>query len=1575
MNEWKNAVISKLIAKTKDKQLKDFIAKLYYDLPEYELETVNIEHLLKATLSTYKTFKTYKNNEPKVNIFIDNKESDIAVVEVLCSDMPFLLDSLTNELKQLHCEIHLIVHSSLIVKRDKNGHFQNFHLEGNKEMLMQFHISNLYDEAWYDKLKTRISDILTAISFAVQDWRSMIGRMEKDIESIKAEPSLKHYKLRDESAAFLEWLVNNHMVFLGAIEYKAAGKKLLPVDTSRLGVARSNLHNIGQLPFDDYYHQMEPLLIRKWDERSVVHRTSHMDWIIIKKFDAKGKCIGASMFFGLFTSTVYYQSVRNIPLMRKKIESIIQRYGYPETSHNCKELITALESFPRGELLKMSIDELYETSTAIVSLSLIPRVKVFFRKDQAGNFVSCIVFIPEKRFSAETKDVVEGIICKYLHGSVSKRYVQVSDSGLVRMQLLLITESKNIKDFDTTLLEHNIIKAISVWSDELFTALHNKLLKKEALVMYTKYKDAFDVKYKSIFPGAKAVHDIKLIEEALELNKVRFDIYISKAATDGEELTQLKIYSPHRELALSSTLPVVENMGLFAQDVFTYKVQINNGMHHEVYIHHFRLQTPMKAASGSEDMRQNMQTAFERVWAQDMEDDKYNSLIIAANISWREVILIRAIAKYLKQTDFPYSFEFTLETLLQHAGIVKKFVDYFTLKFAVNRKPDLKAVELLAGHLKTYIRSVKTVAEDRILNGFLNVLKAMKRTNFYQNNDKGEYKNYLSFKLASKEIPDLPKPKPYAEIFVYSSHFEAIHLRGGKVARGGLRWSDRKEDFRTEVLGLMKAQMTKNSVIVPVGSKGGFVLKKVSPNDGREEYMKEGIECYKTFLSGLLDITDNIVHNKVSPPKQVVRYDENDPYLVVAADKGTATFSDFANAVSAQYKFWLDDAFASGGSAGYDHKKMGITAKGGWISVKRHFEEMGVDIETQPFTCIGIGDMAGDVFGNGMILSDKIKLIAAFNHMHIFIDPNPDTQISYKERLRLFNKPRSQWSDYNTKLISKGGGIFDRKAKTIQISPEAKVALGIEENEMSPDQFIRQILLAPVDLLWNGGIGTYVKSALESNDKIGDKANDALRVDGKELRCKIIGEGGNLGMTQLGRIEYARKGGRLNTDFIDNSAGVDCSDHEVNLKIATADMLIEGKLKRKNRDALLTHMTDEVSKLVLMDNYKQTQILTLETQGRHNHTNSHAWLIKYLEAKGDLDRKIEYLPAQEDLIKIMAEQKRLTRPEVAVLLAYAKNSAFNMLMKHDLTKDELLNKFLFSYFPIEFQKKYPNLIATHKLKNEILGTVLVNDFINKLGCSYFHQLIEDLGVNPDDIIKAYVIVKEVYNIDEYWRKVEALSPQVPLAFKLDLFNEIQQLLERNILWLLNQVEMKNIDNLSSVLSTGFLALKKKIKEIATHAMWEESKQNLAMYATSKDAYNCAQEIFALKMLAPAFDIVLIAKESKAEVVSVAKVFFQIGEKLSLIWLFSQAKGFVARQHFQTVALRSLISEMFDIHRQITINEIALKKHKKSVLEKCQGDKMIQYNNFIQDLKTGDTTDAFISKMTIAVKKVAAFLNC
>lgn len=1574
-------IIAKVTKFTKNKDLTKFIDELYSSVSYEDLKDFDPKYLFDCASSTFELFKSKKATESRIEHFVDSLNDEYAVLQIANIDVPFLIDSISNELKLRQIDINLITHAMFHVNRDKAGKLVDLGSNGHKEYVIQIHIPNRFHEEYLDNIVLKIKEILECVNYCVEDWLSMRTGMEKDALLFPKVTEKEKSNVKAESIDFLEWLIGNNFVFLGAISCSFNGTKITVNPTSKLGLLRANLYDIKSLPYEEELKSEDFVVIRKWDARSVVHRTANMDVIIVKKYDNKNRCIGADLYFGLFTSTVYYQSVRNIPLIRQKINQVIENYGYPETSHNCKELITALESFPRGEILQMNVGELFDTAINIVSLMLIPRVKLLIRKYPVGKFASCIIFIPEKKFSTESRIMIESILCERLQAVITKRYVQISEGALTRLQFVVkFLEEVKLDKETVDEIEKEIIKEVSNWSDELYDALNKHYSKKTAAMYHNRYSDAFDVKYKSVFSGAKAIHDIRFIDAAIALGEVGFDLY-ARSLEDKSHLVHLKIYSPHKEQTLSSTLPLIEHLGLEALDVEIYKATVNgDGKNHVVYLSHFRLVPKNKNVVISDEVCDKAKDALYKIWTKAIDDDGFNALIITAGLDYRQANLIRAYVKYLRQTKYPLSMDYTVQVLLDYPEITKRLVELFDVKFNPNLSArDHKRADGLESDIREALGSIKGINEDRAIRSLFGLLLATLRTNYYQiDRATGQPKDNISLKLKSSEIADLPSPKPFAEIFVYSPRVEGIHLRGGKIARGGLRWSDRPEDFRTEVLGLMKAQMTKNSVIVPVGSKGGFVLKRVQLSDGRDEYLAEGIACYKIFLSGLLDLTDNIVLGKVVEPENVVRLDGDDPYLVVAADKGTATFSDYANEVSRQYKFWLDDAFASGGSVGYDHKKMGITAKGAWISVVRHFEDMGVDIGSHEFTCVGIGDMSGDVFGNGMLLSNKIKLVAAFNHAHIFLDPAPNAETSFMERKRLFDKPRSGWSDYDATIISQGGGIFDRKQKSIPISQEVKTVLGIAADHLGPDELIRAILKAEVDLLWNGGIGTYVKAKTEANERIGDKTNDALRIDGGELRAKVVGEGGNLGFTQLGRIEYAVAGGRLNTDFIDNSAGVDCSDHEVNIKIAFAEPILTGKIKVAERNKFLETMTDEVAGLVLTDNYKQTQILTLEQQSNFKKLNSHAWLIKYLENEGILDRDIEFLPPEEDLQKLIKENSSLTRPEISVLLAYAKNSALKLVSDAELYNDKYLNKYLFNYFPSKLVDKYQKYLEKHILRDEIIATVLVNDFINMLGCTFFHQLLDESGARAEDIIKAFVVVREVFEIDAIWNKVEQLDPSVPVDLKITLFNRIQSMLGRNITWLINvHASIKDVSKTIDFYKAGVAVLRKSLDKLSTELMKEEIKNDLKHFEVSPKAYDVATMISILGEFNTAFDIIYVANEAKSKVEKTAKIYYSYGDSFHIRWLVLQARSFVPKQHLQIVALRTLVAEINLLHMRIVDQELK----DGGLLERCsistdmRYSKFIRFNDYIKEFMSSDPSEVLVSKLTIATKYLKELVAC
>ncbi|KIE05971.1 NAD-glutamate dehydrogenase [Candidatus Jidaibacter acanthamoeba] len=1575
-------IIEQLTLKTNDKNLKQFIKILYSSLPYDELSLFETDYLFKAAASTFRLMQSKKDEETKLHIYKPNKDKEQIILEVINKDIPFLVDSISNQLKIEDFDIHLITHQAVMIAREEDGHFISFSESktSSKESIIQFHISKWCGDEYLASFYHIIEQVLECVNLAVNDWQPMRKKMEDAKKLIENYKLSKDPELKEENIKFLNWLINGNFVFVGCYESKIINSSVIPEKDSVMGGLKNKAYYLEESHFDGQYESEDVLFITKWDGRSLVHRTSHMDHVIIKEFNDKGKCIRTLDFLGFFTSSVYYQSVKTIPLIRKKVFNVIEKYGYPEYSHNCKELVTALENFPRGELIQMHEDELLETAKGIVSLALMPKVKLFVRQDTSKKFITCLIFIPKSRFSTEVRETIESMLCNVFNGVISSQHVNISESQLANLQITLKTEPNNIPRYDVTEIEESIVKAISVWGDYLLHALGQKYSRKDAKAKYLIYKDAFDIKYTSSFTAKEAVNDIEIIEASLQDNTVKFNLYEHEES--DKRVLQLKIFSPDERLALSSTLPILEHIGFFASDVLTFKVSLKDlGAVREFYIHHFRLQFKLSEFNLTNEFKDNIEIALNKIWDQSIEDDRFNSLILFSNLNWRQANLLRAYSKYLKQINFQFTLEYVVDALVNNYELTKLLVELFELRFNPNRERSEADINKLIAHINEKLAAVKSITEDKVIKTFLNIIQATKRTNYFQTYENNQYKDYLSLKIASSEVMDIPLPKPYAEIFVFSKRVEAVHLRGGKVARGGLRWSDRSEDFRTEVLGLMKAQMTKNAVIVPVGSKGGFVLKSTTLNMSREEVFQEAIDCYKTFLSGLLDVTDNIVDGKVVAPKDVVRFDDEDPYLVVAADKGTATFSDHANEVSLKYNFWLGDAFASGGSAGYDHKKLGITAKGAWVSVERHFRELGMDIEKDPFTVVGIGDMSGDVFGNGMLLSQNIKLIAAFNHIHIFIDPNPEPEASFKERERLFYLPRSQWSDYNAKLISEGGGIFSRTDKAIKLSSQIKQVLDITEDLLSPDALIKAILEAPVDLLWNGGIGTYVKATSQTNDKIGDKANDNLRVNGKDLRCKVIGEGGNLGFTQLGRIEYAKGGGKINTDFIDNSAGVDCSDHEVNIKIAFSEALNNSKITLEERNIILDQMKDEVSELVLQDNMKQTQIISIEEERGNENLDQHAWLIKRLESKKELDRDIEFLPSIERISTLKAEGGKLTRPEISVLVAYSKNSIFNMLSEYDFLKDKFFYKYLLKYFPTVLREKSKDLIIEHKLKNQIVATMMTNDFVNMLGCCYFHQLLDDTSHDPEDLVKAFTAIREIFDISKYWKLVEDLTGNVPPHIKILLFKELQTLLKRNISWFLrHNHSLNNLDDMVKKYKDGVDQILSNYNELVSNTLLSEIELFTHMFEGYDIPLELMNGIIALKAAVSACDIVVIADIVKENVLKVAKAFYLLGEKMHLNWMLSQAKKYTSNQYIENVALRSIVSEIEDIHMELTKKEILLQKETVKVIddsvEACclvkTSDKE-QYNQFISELKASHS-DSWVSLLIIAVRRVKELMN-
>jgi glutamate dehydrogenase len=1422
--------------------------------------------------------------------------------------------------------VHLVIHPILPAKRDKAG---NRAADGAAvtESCIQIHINEQTSAERLKEIRGDLEQALADVRAAVEDWRKMKERCGEAIASLASPPRGLPADEVAEARAFLEWVADDHFTFLGYREYDFSGvddsATLSIAAGSGLGVLRDDavsvfdgLRNFEKLPPEVRFFLRQPraLMITKANRRATVHRAVHLDTIGIKKFDGKGQVIGEQLFVGLLTSAAYSQSPREIPLLRRKVADCVKRAGFAPASHDGKALQHILETYPRDELFQIGDDELYAIGLGILQLQERQRIALFARRDPFERFVSCLVYVPRDRYNTDFRLRIQDILARAYKGRFSSVYTHMTDAPLVRLHMIVATAPGTIPDVDADDIERQIVEAGRSWTDQLQEVLIEARGEENGLTLMRRFGDAFPAGYRERFMPTLAVLDIEHIETALGRDGIAMNLY--RAVEAGPQELRLKLYNAGAQISLSDILPILENMGLRVLSEEPYRVKPRDS-EKAVWLHDFSAVTADGRECDLGAVRRAFEEALSHVWRGDMEDDGFNRLVLGAGLDWRAVAMLRAYCKYLRQAGVTFSQDYMEDALAGNAGVAVLLAQLFRAMFdpAGAATAEQRAAQV-AAEIEAALDAVTNLDEDRILRRYLNAIQSTLRTNFFQKAADDGVKPYISFKLDSRAIVDLPLPRPLYEIFVYSPRVEAIHLRGGKVARGGIRWSDRREDFRTEILGLLKAQMVKNAVIVPTGSKGGFVVKRPPATGGREALMAEVVESYKTMMRGLLDITDNLAAGAVKPPADVIRRDGDDPYLVVAADKGTATFSDIANGVSKDYGFWLGDAFASGGSAGYDHKGMGITARGAWEAAKRHFRELGTDIQAQDFTCVGVGDMAGDVFGNGMLLSKHTKLVAAFNHLHIFLDPDPDPAASWQERKRLFDQPRSAWSDYDAKAISVGGGVFERGAKSIKLSPQAKQRFAIAENSLTPAELIQRLLKAEVDLLWLGGIGTFVKASDESSAEAGDRANDALRINAADLRCKVVGEGANLGFTQRGRIEYALKGGRINTDAIDNSAGVDTSDHEVNIKILLNEMVAAGDMTLKQRDKLLAQMTDEVGRLVLRDNYLQTQALSLTEAQAPALLGQHARFMRGLERAGRLNRAVEFLPGTSEIARREAAGQGLTRPELAVLLAYAKTTLNDELLPSDLPDDPQLLDDLLRYFPAPLQASYKAEIAKHRLRREIIATVVTNSLVNRAGPAFVFMMKENTGMAAPAIARAYAITRGVFGLRDIWGAIEALDNKAPAATQAEMLIETTRLAESGTSWFLRNGEHPlDIAANIAAFAPGIKALL-AAKGIVSPQDRSAIDARAKAFAGQGAPADLAELVATLRYLAPCLDVVRIAKAAKQPVESVGRAYFAAGDRLGLEWLRGSALALAAESHWQRLAISAVIEDLFAQQRDL-----------------------------------------------------------
>ncbi len=1508
---------------SKRELIEKFARRYLANSTESELLSQPLQLLIDDVHAAWRFVQERKSSRPLIafapTVLEENgRQSPMTVVRVLLDDKPFIVDSLRQALLRSGATIKGVRNAVLFSGRRKPG--------ASKESLGRFGrlvglsassdddysaesfctiVCACLDESEIKLVEEELRETLNHVAASVKNYPDMTmaaANLRRDLLN-NAEFLPVSEENVAESIEFIGWLIDNHFTFLGYEKYsikKASGESVIQLDpNSLLGVSRYNSELKTQTKVDslpgaaaDFIRRPKLLSFAKSSKRSKVHRPAYYDYVLIKEFDKSGRVTYMHRFLGLYTSSVYFREALAIPLLRKKVSRALEKSGYTKNGHNMKDLLQVINTLPRDELFQVSSSALLKTAIEITKIRDTGASKLFMRKDFYGRFVSCLVHIPRELFNTKIRLAIQNLLEERLEAEDVDFNTYLTESSQARIHFVFLVPKIRALKIDQEKLEQEIIDLIRPWEDDYVDLL--RAAGDEDFSQYSSFAECFSSSYKETYSAGEAVQDVRFVSEVADSG--RLAVTLSDSTDDKAEFS-FKLFSLDSQLMLSDVDPILENLGLriISERTFSLRVDCANSCQAtpRIWLHDFLVYRRESNGKLDEEAKRYFEQAFYSVWEGRADDDEYNALVLNAGLSWRQAALLRALGAYLKQIRFGYSQLFLANTLGKHAEITSQLVNLFTALFSPGAATSQASINRMRQKIAKSIDGVSNLSEDSVLRGYLAIVDAMRRTNFFQPDEDGELKDYFSFKLEPRRIKGVPKPVPLFEIFVFSNKVEGVHLRGGKVARGGLRWSDRREDYRTEVLGLVKAQQVKNSVIVPVGAKGGFVVKATSPAADRDEFQARGINAYKTFIAGLLDITDNLKDGGLMPPKDVIRLDDDDPYLVVAADKGTATFSDIANGIAATYDFWLGDGFASGGSNGYDHKAMGITAKGAWISVQRHFRERGINVQKDEFTVIGIGDMSGDVFGNGMLLSQKIKLVGAFNHLHIFVDPNPDAHATYRERRRLFNKAGSSWGDYNKKLISKGGGIFDRSAKSITLSAQMREVFGVDDKTLTPDELISAMLRAPVDLLWNGGIGTYVKSELESHADVGDKANDSLRVDANTLRCNAIGEGGNLGMTQLARVEYGANGGHSFTDFIDNSAGVDCSDHEVNIKILLNEVAQKTRRnarkiaadEERQRSKLLEGMTDSVSELVLDNNYKQVQTLALSYADPELGCKEFNDLIEFLESEAGLDRLIEYLPSEDVLEQRNVSGLRPTRAELAVATSYVKMYLKSELVNADFLADPLLRAHLNRAFPQTLVDCYAEQINQHPLRAELIATQLANYLINRVGAYFIYDLCVNSSANVSAVVRASMLAIEALRAEEDWIAIESLDYKVDSSLQDTMMLRIVRLVKVGARWLLRNHEVSDsLARDAKAFASGLHEMRAMLPGVLPTTLQSRYADEVSDVKELGVPAKVAEMFATYGFLSPALSLIESAKQTGESLKTMTHAYYLIGESLRLDWL-------------------------------------------------------------------------------------------
>jgi glutamate dehydrogenase len=1607
--------VAKLIHQKVDQNtaplVEQFSSLLYGKISGLDLAERNDSDMYGAALSLWSSLNEHKDETPIIHVFNPsvNKngwKSSHTIIEVIVKDMPFLVDSIRIALKRLGLSPQLMLNAPLKVVRDDKLEVTALASIVDKklkkyseETIFLIEIDRQSEQVALDNIKSELLSVVKDISLTVSDWQSMLSRLKTVIDSARKAKLPGDKQTKADTLEFLDWMSSNNFTLMGYRSYDVKAVKgdilLSPDLDSSLGLLRNSKGSTGHLvsTLGDRGREValgeNHLVLTKTNSRSRVHRPAHLDYIGVKRFDDKGNVIGEDRFIGLFGSAYYTNSVQSLPFIKSKVLAVCNASGYAKGTHDYKTLINILETYPRDEILQSSVDEILNIVTSILQMQERDYCGLFVRRDSFDRFYSCMVYVPRERYNTKLRIETQKLLQQAFN---SKEEVEFTTffSESVQARTHYIVKVKSTKaDINVKEIEKNLNEAARSWDDKLVSALEANHGQANAKALSRKYIN-FPQSYKDeVLPGS-AIVDINKIEKLDKLGKVTANnslemlFYQPLEEKPDSRFVKLKLFHKGEPIHLSDVLPILENFGLRVIGESPYEIKTADG--DASWILDFSMLVTCKNDFQLFKVRTLFQDAFAKVWAGDLEDDGFNRLILGAGIEGRAVSILRAFAKYERQIGGRFSQSYIENTFSNYPNIAELLIKLFDLRFDPHSKLSASAKEKanikLLTEVETSLDHVANLDDDRIIRRFVEMINATIRTNYFQKDALGNAKSYISFKVLPEQISEVPLPIPKFEIFVYSPQVEGVHLRGGKVARGGLRWSDRREDFRTEVLGLVKAQQVKNTVIVPVGAKGGFVCKQL-PSGSRAEIFEAGKECYRTFIRALLDITDNIVDGEIVSPIDVVRLDEDDAYLVVAADKGTATFSDIANSISDEYNFWLGDAFASGGSVGYDHKAMGITAKGAWESVKRHFREMDIDCQSTDFTCVAIGDMAGDVFGNGMLLSKHIRLQAAFNHMHIFIDPNPEAASSYVERERLFNMPGCSWEDYNKDLISQGGAIFSRHVKSIKLTSEIKKMLGTQKQSMAPTELMQAILTMKVDLLWNGGIGTYVKSSKETHLEVGDRANDTLRINGSELNAKVVGEGGNLGLTQLGRIEYAANGGRINTDAVDNAGGVDCSDNEVNIKILLNTLVQNGDLTVKQRNKLLYDMTDEVGDLVIEDCYRQTHSLSITAMRGVNQLKEQVRFIHELERTGKLDRSLEFIPDDEEIADRLSQGKGLTRPELSVLLAYSKMVLKEDLVHAEITDNAYHDNLLIAAFPAQLRDKYQSTMQHHPLRAEIIATKLANKIGNDMGFNFVNRMQEETGASIAEIANCYTIASAVFELEGFWKQIEVLDNKVKTALQTEVLFQYRRTIRRVTRWFLrHRNKSLSIAESITLYQPTFAILSEKLLDfiIADEA---QAIERVAKDLTDSGIPKViAQRISKLSTLFSTMDIAEVAKETGGTIEQVARLYFKLGAKLELHWFLDQITRQAVVNHWQALARASFREELDWQQRSLT-----------AVVLRCECDKqradlegllvkwidtneqaLGRWKHILSDFKIGQTHD--FAKFSVALRELMLLsLNC